>query len=57
MFSMMTLRTELGQPCCWGCVGSIGELPAAADPEGDAPPDITGDSRVTLVPIALVVYR
>ena len=47
---MMTLRTELGHPCCWERAESMGEAPVAVAPEGDAPPDITGDSRLTLVP-------
>jgi len=56
MFSMMTLRTELGQPCCWGRAESIGEDPVAVVPEGDAPPDITGDRRLTLAPVVGLTY-
>lgn len=55
MFSMMTLRTELGQPC-WGRAESIGEDPVAVVPEGDAPPDITGDRRLTLAPVVGLTY-
>ena len=66
MFSIMTLRTELGQPCCWGTVVFVMVVPVAVStreaaeeavvPVGEAPPATVGVIRLKLVIPAELVY-
>ena len=66
MFSIMTLRTELGQPCCWGIevlvmvapvAVSTREAAEAVAPVGEAPPATAGVIRLKLVIPAELVYK
>ncbi len=66
MFSIMTLRTELGQPCCWGTVLVVMVAPVAVStreaaeeavaPVGEAPPAAVGVIRLRFVIPAELVY-
>lgn len=51
MFSMMILRTELGQPprCCWGLAPPDSRRAAEAE-EGDTPPAMPGLISVEFEP-------